>query len=250
MTRLKEALREGIEACGEVLRGEKLPHQLDVWQIWRRVEEASRQITEIEEMRLYATLARMVVSVLRLQCRWLRYEADELFVDSDIARDTIEKMHLRSVITIFLKSLHPVVELEQLNARAFEMGMDHWDEITQFEPIGEMQPSEVETYGLGSRETSGFVGGPDFEELVSRIEEEYREKASRGEVEYADFVSKGGGAAFAETVERAFLTSFLISQGKLAVRERRGRLLLVKPTGSERQISESLAVVTRQARGR
>ncbi len=249
MTRSIDVLLDGIRICDEVLRGERLPHQVDIWDLWERVKEASVMPDDIDQMRLYASLARKVVSVLRLQCSWLRYEADELFVGSDIARDTIEKMHLRSIITIFIKSLHPVVEVEQLNTKAVEMGMDHWEELIRFLPIEDMAPGRVEMYRPGSEEASHFVGGPDFEGLVSRIEDEYRDLSSQGKVEYWAFLSRDGTASFAEVVERAFLTSFLLSQGRLSLRDRDGRLLLSKPNDSQRQISQSLAVVIRSKTG-
>ena len=252
MTDIADQLREAIERCEMALRGEVLPHQVDAWDMWETLTNSSDIISGPEEHLLYASLMRLIVETVRLQCRWLRYEADELYVDSDIARGKMESLSMRTLNTIFLKSFHPLVEVEQLTERAMRMGEEHWDGLPEGTEEGDSPLEEFMRYDASSSEGEFVLQKIRFEELLDEIEREIMKKTSGNgmEVNYGDFISRGGSAEFAEMVSRSYLSSFLISQGRICTRLEGPELLLFPGDGDGKgNRTQTLAIILRKHGG-
>lgn len=251
MTEIADKLREAIGRCEMALRGEILPHQINAWDMWETLTSASDGISEPEEHLLYASLVRLIVETVRLQCRWLRYEADELYVDSDIAREKMESLSMRTLNTIFLKSFHPLVEVEQLTEGAMKMGEDHWNGLPEGIEEGDFPDGEFIMYDASSAEGEFVLQKISFEELLDGIEREVLEKISGNGVElnYGDFISRGGSAEFAEMVSRSYLSSFLISQGRLGTRIEGPELVLFPGEGDGKDRTQTLAIILRKRGG-
>jgi hypothetical protein len=251
LTDIADSLREAIERCQAALKGEVLPHQVDAWRMWETLSSASEKITEPEEHLLYASLMRLIIETVRLQCRWLRYEADELYVDSDIAREKVNVLSMRTLNSIFLKSYHPIVEVEQLTERAMRMGEEHWEYLSEG-GIDEiiLGPGFME-YGAQSSEAQLVLQRIRFDELLDELEREIRDMAATNgnEVPYSEFVSRGGSADFTEMVSRSYLGSFLISQGRVGMVANGSDLKLVPGAGTESERTQTLAVILRRFGG-
>jgi hypothetical protein len=251
LTDIADSLREAIERCRAALRGEVLPHQVDAWEMWETLSRASEKITEPEEHLLYASLMRLIIETVRLQCRWLRYEADELYVDSDIAREKVNTLSMRTLNSIFLKSYHPIVEVEQLTERAIRMGTEHWEYLTEgaAEEVF-LDPGFLE-YDAQSSEARSVLQRIRFDELLDELEREIVDMAATNgnEVPYGEFVSRGGSADFSEMVSRSYLGSFLLSQGRVGMVANGSDLKLVPGTGAESDRTQTLAIILRRFGG-
>jgi len=243
MGELVEELRRGAESCRKVLTGEVLPHQVNAWELWETLARASDRLSEPEEYLLYASLMRLIVATVRLQCRWLRYEADELYVDSDIARKRIVSLPLQTLSSILAKSLHPLVELEELTPKALEMGMEHWVELEKARAEVDAQVDGLLTFGEASSAGGSVVQEVRFQGLLDQLEDEFSEESKAKPVPYLRFISRRGKAPYAETATRSYLTSFLISQGRLGLEMRQGEAFLVAKGEAPPKRGQSVAVV-------
>jgi hypothetical protein len=243
-----DSMRDAIETCERALRGEMLPHQVDAWELWGLLSKASDRLEEPEEYLLYASLLRLIVATVRLQCRWLRYEADELYVDSDLARERIAGLSTRTLNSIFLKSFHPIVEMEEMTARALEMGRDHWEELPGERVQEEIAADGLLTYGLGSEAGLMVLQEVTFDQLLAGLERELASEFGNdgGSLPYRDFLTRGGRADFAEMVTRSYLGSFLISQGRIALEADRSGLRLLRDGSDPSGRTQSLAIVLRR----
>jgi hypothetical protein len=248
VTDIADSLREAIERCQMALRGEVLPHQVDAWKMWEILSHSSERISEPEEHLLYASLMKLIVETVRLQCRWLRYEADELYVDSDIAREKVNALSMRTINTIFLKSFHPLVEVEQLTERAMAMGEEHWEDLPEGGTEEALAVAEFLRYDASSSEARSVLQRIRFDELLDQLESEIRERASNNgnEVPYSDFISRGGSADFSEMVSRSYLGSFLISQGRIGMMENGSDLRLIPEADEVKERTQTLAVILRR----
>ncbi len=247
MTEQADALRRGIETCKRALSGELLPHQVNAWELWRALSEASDRLSGPEEYLLYATLLRLIVGVARLQCRWLRYEADELFIDADMAREKIHSLSLRTLRSIFAKSFHPLVEMERMTLKALDAGRKHWEELSG-RPFQEFAaPEAFATYGRGSEVELQVVTEVRFEELLDEMMQEFLSMGGGSDLPYEAFISKRGSASFPEMVTRSYLASFLVSQRRLSLRGE-GRALVLSGATAEPGATQSVAVILRQRR--
>ena len=248
MTEVADSLRRGVFICQRALSGEILPHQVDAWELWETLSGSSDQLSEPEEYLLYASLLRLIVATVRLQCRWLRYEADELYVDSDIAREKISNLSIRALTSIFIKSFHPLTEVEQLTEKALEIGRKHWDELSGERLEGEILPEEFLIYGRGSDAEQGIVQEIRFQELLDDLENEFKAQADGMEIPYLRFISCEGSAGFPEMVTRSYLGSFLISQGKLKLKVNGKDLKVLGGMTGPRERTHSLAVILKRLR--
>lgn len=243
-----DSMRGAIDTCERALRGEILPHQVDAWELWELLSTASDRLEEPEEYLLYASLLRLIVATVRLQCRWLRYEADELYVDSDLARERITRLSTRTLNSMFLKSFHPIVEMDEMTGRALEMGRDHWEELPGERVQEELDAEGILTYGSSSEAGLLVLQEVTFDQLLSGLERELASEFDRegGSLPYRDFLTRGGRADFAEMVTRSYLGSFLISQGRITLEGDGSGLRLLEggPDASGR--TKSLAIVLRK----
>jgi hypothetical protein len=249
MVGLAEELRQGVETCEMALSGEVLPHQVDAWKLWETLAASSDRLTEPEEFLLYASLMRMIVATVRLQCRWLRYEADELYVDSDMAREKLNSLSMRILNSLFSKCFHPLVEVEQLTTQALQMGKEHWDELTGDGADDEVSSDQFLSYGRGSEAEKVAVERVPFSELLDGLEEEFLAGVDGSETPYHDFISRGGSAGFPEMVTRAYLGSFLVSLGRLNLVARGSDLKLSRGVEGLRDTVQSHAVILRKPGG-
>ncbi|MFN4133879.1 MAG: hypothetical protein ACK4GQ_05895, partial [Candidatus Hadarchaeales archaeon] len=109
---------------------------------------------------------------------------------------------------------HPVVEVEAISPYGIIEAKNYWNALlplSQRGPelaeakgaVGEMQMEELEGLGFLSRE--------EFSAALERLAKELERAAGEeGEISYWDFITR---PKFSETLERAWLTSFLITYG-------------------------------------
>jgi len=247
MTGQGDSLRRGIETCQKALSGELLPHQVDAWELWEILSRASDKLSGPEEHLQYAMLLRLIVATVRLQCRWLRYEADELYVDADMARQKIHSLSVRTLSSIFVKSFHPLVEMERMTARALDVGKRHWDELAGRGFQDFASPETFLTYERGSEVESQVLREVRFQELLEDLMKEFLSSDDGSDVPYESFISKRGSAGFSEMVTRSYLVSFLVTQRRMSLKANGTGLRLSKiavPGGT----TQSVAVILRQRR--
>lgn len=247
MTEQAGLLRRGIETCQKAMSGELLPHQVNAWELWEILSHASDKLSESEEYLLYATLLRLIVATVRLQCRWLRYEADELYVDADLAREKIHSLSVRTLSSIFVKSFHPLVEIERMTARALDLGKRHWEELPGRVAQDYASPEIFLTYQRGSEVESQVLREVRFQELLEGLMKEFLSGDDGSDVSYRSFISKRGSAGFSEMVTRSYLVSFLVSQRRLGLKQD-GTELMLSRTAPPAGATQSVAVILRQRR--
>jgi hypothetical protein len=249
LAELGDQLREGIDACKQALRGEVLPHEVDTWALWELLSGLSERITDTGDHLLYASLMRHLVATIRLQCEWLRYEADELYVDSDAARGKIASLPLSDLVSMFLRSYHPLMEIEQINNKALTMGREHWRRLGGEHSEDEELPGEFLRYTLDSDAGRSVLNQPQFGELLDSVNSELSQAAGEEGMGYGEFITRQGSSGFEEAVTRGYIVSFLISQGKLEWIEDEEGVRIRPRSGQGNGEIQSLPVIFRKTRG-
>jgi hypothetical protein len=213
----KEKLQRIIEMCIAIENRSVDPFLLDIDSIIKVVKEYFPQWKEANELNLDSEAIHHLASVIKLQSEWVKHCSTSLYTDPFLLEEKITQTSKEEMLNIFLKAWHPLVELEQLSMNSLAAALRYWDGLL---PIKERWPDvNVEEVAMGTTSRDEMVrqrilGDQIFSEELESYWQELKEKVKKegadGKILYWDFI---GTDTYEETVERAFLTSFLISYG-------------------------------------
>ena len=212
-----EKLQRIIEMCLAVENRKVDPFMLDVDDIIKVVREYFPQWNEPEELNLDSEAIHHLASVIKLQSEWVKNRSTSLYTDPFLLEEKISRAGKEELIQAFLKDWHPLVKLEQINLHSLAEALQYWDRLL---PLKERWP-ELVVPGIGIGTTSmdelirqrilGVrVFSDELEELWQELKIKVKEKGNAGKIHYWDFV---GAETYEETVQRAYMASFLITYG-------------------------------------
>jgi hypothetical protein len=212
-----EKLQRIIEMCMAIENHTVDPFLLDVKDIIRVVKEYFPQWEQPDELNLDSEAIHHLASVIKLQSEWVKQRSTSLYTDPFLLEEKIMQAGKEEMIGVFLNAWHPLIELEQISIHSLAEAMRYWEALVPLkERWREFGVPEV-AMGVASRDElirQRILGDKVFsEELESfwqELKEKVQEKGREGRILYWDFV---GGETYEETVQRAFLTSFLITYG-------------------------------------
>jgi hypothetical protein len=212
-----EKLQRIIEMCLAVENRKVDPFMLDVDDIIKVVKEYFPQWNEPEELNLDSEVIHHLASVIKLQSEWVKNRSTSLYTDPFLLEEKISRAGKEEMIQAFLKAWHPLVKLEQINLHSLAEALQYWERLL---PLKERWP-ELVVPGIGIGTTSmdelirqrilGVkVFSDELEELWQELKIKVKEKVNAGKIRYWDFV---GAETYEETVQRAYMASFLITYG-------------------------------------
>jgi hypothetical protein len=213
----REKLQRIIEMCMDIENHTVDPFLLDVDSVIRVVKEYFPQWEEAEELNLDSEAIHHLASVIKLQSEWVKHCSTSLYTDPFLLEEKITQASKEEMINVFLKAWHPLVEFEQLSLHSLAEAMQYWNGLLPLkERWLELGVPEV-AIGTTSRDElvrQCILGDKVFSEELDcywqELKETVKEKGRDGKILYWDFV---GADTYEETVQRAFLTSFLITYG-------------------------------------
>lgn len=212
-----EKLQRIIEMCIAIENHTVDPFLLNVDDIIKVVKEYFPQWDKPEEFNLDSEAIHHLASVIKLQSEWVKQRSTSLYTDPFLLEEKITQATKEEMIGVFLKAWHPLVELEQLSLHSLAEAMRYWDGLLPLkERWPELTVSEV-GMGITSRDElikEQVMGDKFFSEELEgywqELKEKVKAKGADGKMLYWDFI---GADTYGETVERAFLASFLITYG-------------------------------------
>jgi len=212
-----EKLQRIIEMCIAIENHKVDPFLLDVNDIIKVVKEYFPQWENPDEFNLDSEAIHHLASVIKLQSEWVKHRSTSLYTDPFLLEEKITQAGREEMIGVFLKAWHPLVELEQLSLHSLAEAMRYWETLVPLkERWRELAVPEV-AMGVASRDElikqrilGDKVFSEELETFWQELKAKVKEKGHDGRILYWDFV---GGETYEETVQRAFLTSFLITYG-------------------------------------
>jgi hypothetical protein len=160
-----------------------------------------------------------LVQILKLQDQWIKHRASSLYIDPLLLELKIRLLTREDLADSFVRCWHPVAQVDQLTARGLERAFVYWRELVpmserfkeQFGSFavapGQMDFEELRALNIFSKE--------EFETRLGSIRDELAQAAGEGEVDYRKFVR---GPTFEETAVRAYLTAFVVTEGRATIR--------------------------------
>ncbi len=217
----KKLGKDKLERIIEMMKGIEAhtvdPFLLNVDEIIRIVQEYFPNWDQPEELNLDAEAIHHLASVIKLQSEWVKQRSTSLYTDPFLLEAQITQKTKREITEAFLKAWHPIIEFEQLTLQSLTDALRYWDALIPIrERWEQLETLEVAT-GTASREEmieQNILRDETFSAELDRYWQELKEKTKTKGVEdrlfYMDWI---GAETYEETVNRAYLTSFLVTYG-------------------------------------
>jgi len=213
----REKLQRIIETCKSISGRSLDPFLVDVKENISIAKEYLPEWEIPEDLCLDAETIHQIASVIKLQSEWVRHRSTSLYTDPFLLQEKLARLPKEQVIETFLKAWHPTIELEQISLHSLAEAVRYWEGLLPLkERWKEFSSAETER-GLATREElvqQRILREKAFSEELDifwqQLKEKVKERGAEGKIQYWDFV---GAETYEETVDRAFMTSFLITYG-------------------------------------
>jgi len=213
----KERLERIIEMCTAIENHAADPFTLNIDEIIKIVKEYFPHWEHPDELKLDAEALHHLASVIKLQSEWVKQRTTSLYTDPFLLEEKMLQIGKEEIVNIFLKAWSPLVEFEQISVNTLAQALLYWEALAPIsERWKEIDASEV-SMGSASRDElikQRVLGDKEFSEELNCYWEELKNcvatKGSDGKIQYWDII---GSDTYEETVQRAFLTSFLVTYG-------------------------------------
>ena len=160
-----------------------------------------------------------LAQIVRLQDEWLKHRASSLYIDPLLIQLKVKLLPKEALSEAFIKSWHPVAQLDQLSPKGLERAFVYWRDLS---PMSERFKQELGTYGVrpGSVDYSELVSlgvftEVQFESRLASIEDELLRRSGGEWIDYREFINSEN---FETKVLRAYLLAFLISEGRASLK--------------------------------
>jgi hypothetical protein len=213
----KERLERIIEMCLAIENHTAEPFTLNVDEIIRIVKEYFPHWDKPEELKLDAEALHHLATVIKMQSEWVKQRSTSLYTDPFLLEEKIRQTSREQMIEVFLGAWTPLVEFEQLSLQTLAQGLLYWEALP---PLGDRwKDIDVSAIAMGavSREEmvkQRVLGDTEFSQELNTYWNQLKAKVSQngkdGKIAYWDFI---GADTYEETVQRAFLTAFLVTYG-------------------------------------
>jgi hypothetical protein len=213
----KERLEHIINVCTDIENKTTDPFTLNVDDIISVVKEYFPHWEQPEELKLDAEALYHLASVIKLQSEWVKQRSSSLYTDPFLLEEKIKRTSKQDMISVFLSAWNPIVEFEQLSLQNIAQSLLYWDTLP---PLGDRwKKIDVSETSMGSVSREEMVkerilSNKEFaDELTAywlELKTKTAEKGISNKIDYWDFI---GAETYEETVQNAFLTSFLVTYG-------------------------------------
>jgi len=250
----REKLQRIIETCRSVEERSLDPFLIDLKDDISTVREYFPEWKIPEDLCLDAETIHHLASVVRLQSEWVKHRSTSLYTDPFVLEEKLRRLDKEEILRTFIKAWHPVIEWEQISLRSLQEAIRYWTTLVPLkERWKEASPIEV---GSGSATREELVRerilrdkafSEELEHFWHELKNMVAQKGQKEKIRYWDFV---GAESYEETVNKAFMTSFLVTYGyaTLEIHPLEEEMYIVpyeKPlvkTGKEQLVSMPIAV--------
>ena len=210
----KEQLQRIIDLCKSVEERGLNPFIVEIDDIIAVVQEYFPEWELPEELVLDAEVVHQISSVIKLQSDWVKNRSTSLYTDPFLLEEKIQQFDKEKLVNIFLKVWHPIVEMEQISTHSLTQAIKYWQGLL---PLSERWPKttpfivEPETITHEELVRQRILAKETFSDNLEVLWEELKQRVGKeGRIQYWNFI---GANTYSETIERAYMTSFLVTYG-------------------------------------
>jgi hypothetical protein len=179
------------------------------------LKERLPELKFLDELLVDAEAMLELAQIVKLQDEWLKTRASSLYIDPLLIQLKLKLLAKESLSEAFIKSWHPVAQIDQLSPRGLEKAFVYWRELV---PISERFKDQFGTYGVrpglvdyADLVSLGVFTKEQFENNLTDLHQELVRKSNGEWVDFREFIN---AEDFETKVRRAYLLAFLISEGR------------------------------------
>jgi len=209
-----EHLQRIIDLCKSVEERGLDPFTVDIEDLITVVRDYFPEWESMDEYSLDSEAVNRLASIIKLQGDWLKHRSTSLYTDPFLIEEKLRKMKRENLASLFLKTWHPIIELEQISPYSLIEATKYWQSLLPLDERWTKTGALKTELGSATRNdliAQRIMAEQAFTEELEALWHELRQKVGENEkVEYWDFV---GADSFEETSRRAYMTSFLVTYG-------------------------------------
>jgi len=209
-----ERIQRVIALCKSVEERGVDPFAVDVDDIIATLQKYFPEWESSEELSMDAEAVQCLASVIQNQGDWVKYRSTSLYTDPFLLEEKIQRLDKEEIAAVFTQVWNPVIEMEQLSPSTISEALKYWNDLAPIDERWQRNgPMQVET-GATTREELvklKILAEKTFREELETFWEELKQKIGVNEkILYWNFV---GADTYQETLDRAYMTSFLVTYG-------------------------------------
>jgi len=208
----KDLMLRIIDLCESVSKRGVDPFDVEVKEFFERLRAILPKLRDWDELHLDIDAVLGLANVIFHQGEWIKYKSSLLYLDPLLITWKLHTLSPKELSEVFVGSWHPVVDMECLTPHGIKEAMDYWTNLPNFGERARLDATEVlpEEVALQELARLGIISEEEFVTILERVWGELKERANGGKISYWDFIT---ARTFEETVDRAWLVSFLVSYG-------------------------------------
>ena len=212
--RKRDELDGVISLCRAVQSGSVEPFAVDIDYMLEVIRRYYPETNSLQDFCTDAAAIRGLSDVLQSQNDWIQHQSTTLYKDPFLLNQQIQRMDISTIADSFLKSWHPMVQMEQLSASTLAGSLGYWGDLIPLSErwkVSDVQMVDAGTATLEEARALGYLPEEGFAEIMDSFWKELEVRVGKGgRVAYWDWI---GVDTYEETVKRSYLTVFLVGYG-------------------------------------
>src|SRR5256712_6621528 len=216
--KLEDLLRV-ISLCQSIESSRDNPFEVDIMEKLQVLKKHLPDWEFLDELLLDSEALYELAQIVKLEDQWLKGKATSRYIDPLLVQLKVKLLSRQALSESFIKSWHPIAQLDQLSPRGLEKAFVYWRDLR---PFSERFKNQFGAYGA----RPGVVDYQDLVDLGIFTQEQFDSKmnvvydelvlTSKGEwVDYREFIES---SEVEKKITRAYILAFLISDGRALVK--------------------------------
>lgn len=208
-----------IALCQSIETSSANPFDVDIKEKLLILKQKLPELKFLDELLVDSEAILELSRLILLQDQWLKSRASSLYIDPLLIQLKVKLLAKESLSEAFIRSWHPVAQVDQVSPKGLERAFVYWRDLV---PISERFKDQFGKYGVGPGSVDyselvslGVFTQQQFETLLKDLYDELLRKSNGEWIDYREFI---GSDSFESRVRRAYLLSFLISEGLASLR--------------------------------
>ena len=207
-------LESVINLCLMVQSGKIEPFDIDFDYVMSVIKQHYPKIKNVKEFCLDAQALKELSNVLERQNKWIEHQSTTLYKDPFMLSQSLMGMDIGAIANAFLRSWHPLMEMEQISTKTLAGSLEYWGAVIPFDERWQdslVEERETEYASMDEAIEMGYIPEEGFTGVVEDFWKELGERVGPGGIiDYWEWI---GAETYETTVYRAYLTVFMVGYG-------------------------------------